>query len=339
MEHREPPRISSGDLRTEVLTADATDRVPLSVRKWRKPLASIGYRRAILFLAGLVAAGAILIYLGLRGVRAAVGWLTVQPAYQVRFRDIGLVPGPPDWYRKGSVDFLESVRQCAEESETLPVLDLEPGRIKLSFERSPWIEQVLKVSYPPRGLRVELQYREPVALVDIPRSHHKYLLDENARILPLMDVDVDGLLRLGSIIRISGDDLVEPLDPRPKHIWESRPGVHDAAAGIARIPGAARLASYLVQRIRLLDPSRPMALEIVPTDPPHWGWFLWDAGSRPILWGQAPGEEPPGEMSAEEKWTMLRHWSREDPKRLERPPGYWRFTKGGVRYHELKVPR
>jgi hypothetical protein len=337
IERRDPPRIGSGDLRPELMAPDAIDRTVVAGGKWRKPFRHFGYRRTILAIAALCIGLTGLIYLGSLGQRAALGWLAAQPDYQVRFRDIRLVPGPPKWYRGTTEEFLESIRRSAGETEMLPLLNPEKQRVKFSFERSPWIEQVDRVVYLPRGIRVELRYRTPVALVEISRSHSVYVLDENARILPLEDVDHGELLRLGALIWISGEGLLEPSDTRPGQLWKPGPGIHDLTDGNHRIPDAASLASFLVRKNQSLGPSHSPALEIrwiVPMDKEHRGLFLWDAERHyPILWGNMTDEEP---ISAEERWEMLLAWSLGNPKWTDPKKGYWVFTKKGLLFRAIR---
>jgi hypothetical protein len=338
MEHRELPRIGTADRRPETVAEDAVIPTHLLKLKWRKPSRTMGYRRFILGLTVVLG----LLGLGLLALGSGLSWLTRQTPYQIPFKSIQLVSAPPNWFRGGASAFLENVRQRAEETETLPILELTPDRVKLAFLQSPWVESVVRVSYPPRGLRVELQYCEPVALVKIP-GDKEYLLDESGKILPQEDVDRDRLKQLGPVIVIYGEHLTGPLDPKPGEQWKPKPAVNDLAEGNIRIPDAVKLASFLVRQIRALGASRPAALDIVeinPMDPASRGLFVFNREMTCILWGEAPGGERRGSLSAKEKWAALRDWSARTKDRSLPGGDYWAFSKNGlVHVPTLPAPR
>src|SRR5262249_50328102 len=139
-------------------------------------------------------------YFGSRAIRASIAWLQSQAPYQILFKDIQLVESPPAWYRGGTAAFLESVRRNAHESASLPLLGLTPKRVKLAFLQNAWVDGVLRVGYPPQGISVEMRFRHPVARVRVSRAE-QFLVDEQAIILPLQDVDLE---RLGPLIDIVG---------------------------------------------------------------------------------------------------------------------------------------
>jgi hypothetical protein len=341
MDYREPLRTRAADHRLEAVAPIADERLRRRRSPWTSPdRTRPDHRGHLLLIATLVALGGST-YLGLMLFRAATDWLQHQKEYQVPFKRIQLVPKPPPWYRGSTEAFLASVRSDANESQQLSVLSWEPGRIKSAFLRNPWVESVVRVSYLPHGLRVELQYREPVALVVIPPAG-QYLLDEKATILPIQDVDVDRLVRLGTMIRISGQEgLTDPSDPRPGKSWEPKPGVVDLSEGNGRIKAATKLASFLVHKTRALGRSQPPALhipDIIPTDRKSRGLFMLNAEKTAILWGEAPGDEQPGKLSAQEKWAMLQEWSGRTKKRSDLTPGYWEFTREGLRHVTINRP-
>ncbi len=300
MEHREPPRNSRRD------------------RRW------VSVR-----LAGLVVAVAG----GFLAGQALVQWLQDQEDYQIPFRSIRLETELPAWYRGEIADFLESVRRCAREAELLPVLRLEPRRLARTFGAHPLVDRDVRVSYPPRGIRVALRFRQPVALVEISATE-RYLLDETARILPMEEVDLARLRTLEPLIRIWAEGLAGPLTSEPGATWRPKPGVLCLDERNGRIPGAAGLAGFLVRKIRELGPARAPALEIldiVVTDPAAKGrgLFLWNREQTAILWGAAPGEESLGNLTADQKWAALCDWSRRTRHRTLPPGDYWEFTREG----------
>ena len=162
------------------------------------------------------------------------------------------------------------------------------------FVQSPWVESVVRVSFPPQGVRVELQYREPVAQINIP-GDKRYLLDRSATILPRSDVDWDRLKQLGPLVLIHGSDLVAPSDPQPGATWKPKAGIADIAS--KEIGGSDRPPSWRVSGqedasvpVRPCSPALEIR-EINPTDPDGRGLFMWNGEDTWILWGEAPGEE------------------------------------------------
>src|SRR5262249_3316007 len=152
----------AGDHRLGAVAHSPEAGIGPSRPRLRGPIRPRNDRRALLILAVLAVGAAGLAYLGYRAARFAIDWLGAQGPYQGPFSGIRLDPEPPPWYRGGAPRFLETVRRRAGEAEALPVLALEPGRVRSAFLEDPWVEGVVSVSYPPRGIRVELVYRQPV---------------------------------------------------------------------------------------------------------------------------------------------------------------------------------
>lgn len=324
MEHRELPRIGRGDRRQETGAADAIVPPPLLELEWRKPPRAIGYRRIILGL--VVAMG--LLGLGLLALWSGRSWLSRQSPYQLPFHDVQLVPAPPAWFRGGITAFLESVRLRRRDGDAgHPRGDTGPGQTRLHSESMGG--GVDRVSYPPRGLRVGLQYREPVALVKV-RGGSEFLLDSSARILPREDVDLE---RLGPVIVVQGKGLTGPLDPRPGATWKPKPGVTEISVGNGRIPDATKLAGFLVNQLRSVHNPSPAAFEIGsinPMAPDNRGLFLFHGENTWIQWGKAPGEESRGSLVAEEKWAAFRSWSEHTQPSCRNRDHYWTFEKEGL---------
>ncbi len=67
------------------------------------------------------------------------------------------------------------------------------------------------------------------------------------------------------------------------------------------------------------------------------GLFLKDDGDTAILWGEAPGEEAGGGLTAEEKWRILDDNARKG--RISNVPAedYWEITPGGLK-HQVYQP-
>jgi hypothetical protein len=334
MEHREPPPMVAGDSRTRSVASTASDRLalPPPARPHPNRLEMVR-RRAILWLA--IVLGVVLCsYLVYVAARAARSWLGDQPEYQLAFREILLEPPPPSWYRGGPSGFLEDVRRRARMPETISPLKLKEADLKQAFKQSPWTQKVESVSYPPLGVTVRLAYLRPVALVET-SGGHAYLVDSSAVILPQEDVDteISRLVKEHKLIEINGVGLSDPQDPKAGLAWRPRPGAADVAPGNERIPAAAKLAGFLLERIRSVDLARQRALAIRyinPMDREGRGLFLVNDDGTSILWGAAPGEEVPGSLGAEVKWGILRDWSEQGKAKPIPNDDYWEITPAGV---------
>lgn len=343
MEHREPPPIRAGDSRPRSVAPDESDRFPFPPLGLPRPARVGSDRRRMAIGAALLLAAITGLSLAYLAARAARSWLADQPSYQIPFRDIVLDPPPPSWYRGGSAGFLEDVRRLAGMPESIPVLGLKEDELKRAFEASsPWVEEVTRIVYRPLGLAVHLVYKRPVALV-VTSSKRPYLVDASAVILPSEDVDEE-LFRFAEnrgLIKINGVGLADPKDPRAGIPWQPRPGAADLAPGNGRIPAAARLAGFLLERMQSIDRGHEPALNIRyinPMDSESRGLFLLNEEGASILWGQAPGEEPPASPTAEEKWEMLVKWSRQGKNQPIPTEDYWEIKSTEVVHQIFQKP-
>jgi hypothetical protein len=337
MEHRDPPpddaedpRIRwaapTGSVRLALSGPDAPPSGRLANARARSPI-------AIVILAVILLGS----YLGFLAFRAAVVWLGDQPAYQLRFVDIRLDPPPPPWYRGGSDAFLQDVRRRARMPERFSLLGLKAEELKRAFVCSPWIEEVLGITYRPLGVTVRLAYRRPVALVEI-TPVEKYPIDESAVILPLEGLDLDpaGVNSEPVLLTIKGLGLSAPQDPRPGIEWKPRAGTTEIAPGNAHISASAKLAGFLKEKMAGIDRMANPGLNFLyinPMDPAekYRGLFLWNHDERTyVLWGEAPGEERADELRAEEKWVKMVEWSRTEKQRTLPEGRFWRIVRSGL---------
>jgi len=187
--------------------------------------------------------------------------------------------------------------------------DLVP-RIADAFSMNPWVARVRRVSkhYPAR-VRVELDYRCPVLMVQVPRG----LYPADVESVLLYPVDVEGVLlptndnfspveALRDYARLVGIDTM-PMAPTGMR-W-----------GDARVLESAEIAATFGSTWQKLNLDR-----IVPSTMPEVGMggdytyeLLTRKGTR-IRWGHAPGAElaENGEMSAVEKVAWLVEYQREN---------------------------
>ncbi|MBX6315339.1 MAG: FtsQ-type POTRA domain-containing protein [Isosphaeraceae bacterium] len=279
--------------------------------------------------AGAALAGVATLALLAAGWAQAIGWLHDRPAYQARFGEIVLDPAPPPWIRSGAAGLLERVRERAKLPEPLPVLGLDLGEIRRAFAKhSPWVEAVERVerSYPNR-LIVRLRYRRPVAVVwEGPGA--ELVLDREAVVLPGRDLDRQAA---GPLIEIQG--LKPPLNAREGLTLGRADGTAEVETGERLARSAAKLAAFLQGRLADAPLARRKAqvvmIHVCDGAPRLWaktGEDLW------IAWGEAPGEETPGNVLARTKWDLYRDWvERQDPYRLQES----RDREGTQEYLEL----
>jgi hypothetical protein len=334
MEHREPPRIATSGRQFDDATERAGGRFRLRRFDEEGNHRKMDYRRAGLLVGVGLALVAGMLYLTDQAGRVSLGWLTHQSQYQLPFDQIELAPETPRWYQGGARAFLERVRLGAGEPENIAVLGVLPDHLAVAFKKYAWVEEVVKVAYPPGRIRVDVRYRKPVAWVQL-RGPEQRIVDRNGIILPTDDVDVAAL---GQVIKITGDGgLAAPSDPRPGVIWKS----HGDSPGLdrpdERILAASKLAAFLVEGPQVSDAQKYPALhlrEIIVTQfhDRGRGLFAVNAEGAMIRWGDAPGDEPMGKSTADEKWAILRHWRETTASRFLETGDYWSFSKRGLEH-------
>ena len=167
-------------------------------------------------------------------------------------------------------------------------------RTHQAFSLHPWVAEVTRVTktYPAR-VRVDLVYREPVAMVELP-GEGLLPIDAQGVHLPIGDFAKVEIPRYPRVARLN----TTPLSDTPGTEW-----------GDARVVGAAKIAAELKPvwpqlKIALIVPalgdtqdaaslSGGMLFELIGVD-----------GTR-VLWGSPPGEEQVGEVDAAVKKKRL----------------------------------
>jgi len=282
-------------------------------------------------------------YLSRMAVRSAVAWLHTQPKYQVAFTEIQLDPPAPDWIRGGNRTVLQSVLKNSGEEKVLSVPALESGRLTEAFKKCPWVREVESVRFSfPNQVVVRLHFRKPVATIK-PVAQKMIVLDEDGVILP--DEEIDTERAAISFNACRGEDclilLVRwgqelPKDRSPGTKWKTSPIDSEPTEADRQVYAAARLAGYL-KRVHQETRPQPKALGIYKifvneADPDKRGLVIYNFESARILWGAAPGEEPLGALTADEKWGMLKEWAQLLPRPvLPKSEDYWVFQKDGVK--------
>jgi len=335
MEYREPSRIAASERRADGLIEDADSPSRLRRFEFVRPAGRLDARRLLAAFSLLVIVAVAAAYLGRQALDAAVSWLAGQPRYQLPFSRIELVSPPPDCFRGGAPAFLERVRKTANEPETLSLLDLEPGRIERAFKLFPWVGNVESVAFPPRGIEVRLAYNEPAAVVQI-GTVERVVLDAHGVLLPLEDIDT---AKIGRTILINGKGIVAPAANRLGLVWKTETPERPELAQVDRyVLQAAKLAGFLLDPERKREAETSTALRflaVVASDPMSERWlFLRNADNVIILWGEAPGDEQPGQPSAEDKWRILVDKAKKKAISPQSKPGHWVFSNNDISFKE-----
>ena len=198
--------------------------------------------------------------------------------YRVAVSDIE-ISRAPHWVPQNLV---QQVAEQAALPEHVSLLD--DGLVETvarAFRQHPWIEKVVRVkkTYPSR-LEVEVEYRKPVAMVEVKQG--LYPIDATGILLPPADFAV-------------ADTKHYPLISSVRTIPQGAAG---NGWGDPIVLGAAQISSVLSARWKEFS-----LVEIrVPTGATEDGvYHLYTKGGSRIVWGRAPASDHPGELSAEQK--------------------------------------
>jgi hypothetical protein len=332
MEHREPPRIGAGDRRSGGGVESAASAARLRGFGPFGSRARVGSARLALAALAAACVAGIVIYAVSRATIGAVGWLHRQSQYQLAFDDVDLVRELPGWYRGGKREFLGRVRRSSGNLARISQLEVRPDRIATAFKLDPWVEDVIKVTYGPGRIAVDLKFREPVAWVKL-ASGQLQIVDGEGRLLPSEDVDAE---LVAPLVKIHGAALTPPADPRAGVVWKSKAGGADLDCVDERIIAAAGLAKFLRQHLDGEGAGGPHALrmtEIMLADPKDFGprsLFTVNALGAVFWWGSAPGSETSREPTAHEKWQILLRWNETSRKESLADGDYWAFSTKGL---------
>ncbi len=217
---------------------------------------------------------------------------TVSRDFIVAPENISITP-PPSWIHadvKGEVVKSSSLA-------SLPLRDPQlVDKVSRAFAAHSWVASVKRVSkhYPAR-LEVELEYRKPVAMVEVTWQGEPklYVLDAASVLLPSEDFEKEVAQKAPHFLRISAGD-VSPTGRAFGTPW-----------GSEKIAGAALLADTCQGHWQKLGLYRVL----VDSDPNAKPLFKLEtkAGTR-ILWGHAPGSEAKDEQSPREKIAWLEQY-------------------------------
>ncbi len=204
------------------------------------------------------------------------------------------VTKPPHWIPH---NFVEQVVDQADLSHELSLLDDNlVAEVAEAFCHSPWVEEVVSVkkSYPARVV-VGLNYRRPVAMVEVRQGH--YPIDGHGVVLPAQEFSVADTRDYPTISGV----VSTPQGPAGTD-WGD-PVVEDAASLAASLAASWKtlgLASIVCPRTSEGHSSSEGHSKI------DEGVFaLISKGGSRIIWGHAPNTDHPGELSTTQKIGRL----------------------------------
>jgi hypothetical protein len=245
-----------------------------------------------------------------------VGWIawskfgaTVEtsPHYQLSLESIVVTP-KPDWI-KADIR-VEALRNAGIDLPTTVLDDRLSERVAQAFAFHPWVagvRQVRKTAEP--SVEVDLEYRRPACMVELPEGVGLYAVDGDAILLPSGDF-LDDPARTAGYPRLGG--VTSVTVGRVGSRWND-----------LRVVSGAKIAAALEGSWQALELSR-----ILPSEgsPAAGGapFQLLTRGKTTIIWGSPPGAEGGGEMTAAQKIEALKRYVAEhgkldagEPKQLD----------------------
>jgi hypothetical protein len=212
--------------------------------------------------------------------------------YRLQTSQIEITP-PPRWV---PADLAEQVARRAGLPNELSLLDKDiTRRVAEAFERHPWVKGRVRVSTAvPARMRVELEYREPVAMVRVVSPAGLFPIDEEATLLPSADFAPAEIPKYPLI-----DNVKLPPSSAEGSVWKQ-----DGVIAAARL--AVLLKPYWqqfgLQSIRVPDNSdNELAWEELNLQ-------LATRGGSRVIWGRTPGSKHPGELPAEKKIERIKFY-------------------------------
>lgn len=221
-------------------------------------------------------------------------WRTVgdrvldSPRFRVQTDGISITP-PPDWIR---TDIRGELSRAAGLDDRVSILDAGLAeRIHKAFALHPWVAKVVRVhKRSPARLDVELEYRRPVCMVEVPGG--LYPVDIEGVLLPSADFSP---LEARAYPRLSG---IQPTTEGPVGTpWQD-----------PRVVGAARVAAALIEVWQELGLSRIVPVAGHSSREAFPEYEITTKGGTRIVWGHPPAGDAAGRALAEKKVARLRQY-------------------------------
>lgn len=202
------------------------------------------------------------------------------------------VTPPPSWIRSPVVE------EVIRDGNLVGMRMADPAlvqRVAEVFALHPWVARVVRVEkrYPAR-VTVQLEYRQPVAVVPVATRRESGLLVVDARgvLLPTHDFDAS---QAGDYLRIEG------IDTLPA-------GVYGTPWGSRRVSEAASIAAVIGPRWKELGLYAIVPIAAVDGSDIY---ELRTPQGVQLVWGRPPGQESAGEPPASAKLAALVAYVRE----------------------------
>jgi hypothetical protein len=235
----------------------------------------------------LIATVGVVVLLGLWNIGQSR--LQHSEAFALRAENIQLFPKQPNWIK-------ENVLRSVVKQHNLEEVFLDDSNLTKqladAFTLHSWVQSVKSVKKSPTGVEVYLNYRKPVAMVEVRYENRPHVLpiDADGTVLPPSD--------------FSGDDISNYLRIAADHLRPS--GNVGDPWGDAKVVGGAKLAG-LFDQIAWKDMGLyRIEVTINPVDSRVVYFLIMrDYPEIRVLWGSEPGQENADEQNAPEKLTEL----------------------------------
>jgi hypothetical protein len=227
--------------------------------------------------------------------------VTALPEYRLSRQNLQTTP-LPEWIRTDPAG--EVLRSMSlDGSPRILERDLAQ-RLHEAFAAHPWVAKVVRVSkhYPAR-VHVEMEYRRPVCMIEVPSGVLPGGVEVPGGLLP---VDAKGVLL--------PDADFTPLErrqyPRVASITSVPRGSAGSEWGDPRVTGSAEVAAVLIGSWNELGLDRivPSALPGGSAGGDEFTFELFSRGGSRVLWGRSPSTRWPGEMPSAEKIARLKRY-------------------------------
>jgi hypothetical protein len=188
--------------------------------------------------------------------------------------------------------------------ESRPNSLLEPTLIRQTVQRLKqysWVESIHNITKSKSGLKIELEYRKPIGIVELNRTNVlNWPENQPERLIP---IDRNGVVMPDESVAesLARFTVFEPILGNHTAPWSS---ISDD-----RVIGCVKISEYLFERwkkyglyrVTTLRPPRQPSDQAIPFQI----WTDTKAVATKIIWGNPPGMELPGEASAETKLAAL----------------------------------
>lgn len=261
---------------------------------WRR----VFFQPRVLFLLALAAVGGV----------TAPHWRGFAPdlggrsEFRVGPDQVHVTP-PPRWIPRNLVkEVFDQGRSDGILPESLSLLDDSlNATLADAFRAHPWVDEVrlVKKSFPAT-IQVELAYRQPVAMIEVPQG--LYPVDIRSVLLPPADF---------SAAQAATYPLIQGVRSAPL-------GGPGSAWGDPVVLQSARLAATLGANWKTLQLEAIVCPKVSTSESP--GVFTLASRGSHILWGKPPGTDDPGEPTTAQKVGRLEKYIA-DYGAFDRPRG------------------